>query len=194
MQELASQIEENQGIQEQLEEQQNALLKIKQQNEILCKENITFQTSMSRYSQSFQEKAKELDTVKVLSEENLRLRDRENFLCSQLLKKTEVLTVLKQSPKYQDAVGMYKMREAVDGLYDRFSARLGKQYPELTESDLQICCLIKLRLSNPEIAILLGISSSSVSKRKQRIKDRISQVLGGLWKDQCTLDLWLWEY
>lgn len=194
MEELIVQIEENQEAQEQWEEQQNALSEIQQQNEALRQENEKLQTKISSYSTSLQEKTKELDTLKVLSDENRRLHDREKFLCNQLLKQSEVLNPLKKSPKYLDANGILVMQEAVNGLYDNFTMRLSKQIPTLIESELQFCCLIKLRLSNPEIATLIGISPSSVSKRKQRIKERITQNDGRVLGENQTLDLWLWEY
>lgn len=194
MEELIVQIEENQEVQEQWEELQNALSEIQRQNEALQQENEKLHTNISSYSTSLQEKTKELDTLKVLSDENRRLHDREKFLCNQLLKKSVVLNSLKKAPKYLDENGLLAMQEAVDGLYDNFTMRLSKQTSLLTESDLQICCLIKLRLSNPEIATLIGISSSSVSKRKQRIKERIIQNDGRVLGENQTLDLWLWEY
>lgn len=194
MEELIVQIEENQGVQEQWKEQQNTLSEIQLQNEALQQENEKLQTNISHYSTSLQEKAEGLNTLKVLSDENLRLHDRERFLCNQLLKQSEVLNSLKKSPKYLDANGLSAMQEAVNGLYDNFTMRLSKQISSLTESDLQICCLIKLRLSNPEIATLIGISPSSVSKRKQRIKERVIQSNKNTLDDNQTLDLWFWEY
>lgn len=194
MQELVLQIEENQGVQEQWGEQQSVLSEIQRQNETLQRENEKLQTSISSYSTSLQEKTTELDTLKVLSNENIRLRDREKFLCNQLIKESVVLSSLKKHPRYLDANGLLVMQEALDGLYDNFTIRLSKQMPFLTESDLQICCLIKLRLANPEIATLIGISPSSVSKRKQRIKDRITQYDGRALGENQTLDLWIWEY
>lgn len=194
MEELIAQIEENKEVQEQWEEQQNALSEIQRQNETLWQENEKLQTNISNYSTSLQEKTKELNTLKVLSDENRHLHDREKFLCNQLLKQSEVLNSLKKSPKYLDENGMLTMQEAVDGLYDNFTMRLSKQMPILIEGELQFCCLIKLRLSNPEIATLLGISPSSVSKRKQRIKERITQNDGKALGENQTLDLWVWEY
>ncbi|MFS2605829.1 hypothetical protein AAH114_19200, partial [Phocaeicola vulgatus] len=58
---------------------------------------------------------------------------------------------------------------------------------------IQICCLIKLRFSNGDIANMLAISPTSVSKRKLRLKERIVQEIGSLGENQ-SLDLWLMEY
>ncbi|MFS2545202.1 helix-turn-helix transcriptional regulator, partial [Phocaeicola vulgatus] len=68
-----------------------------------------------------------------------------------------------------------------------------RKIPSLTDGDIQICCLIKLRFSNGDIANMLAISPTSVSKRKLRLKERIVQEIGSLGENQ-SLDLWLMEY
>lgn len=193
MEELAAQMEENKGMLEQLEELNKAKFGIQHQNEILKQENQVLQKNIDRYSSSLNEKSKELNRLEVLAEENQRLRDRETFLSNQLIKKTDLLNTLKTAPKYIDEVQWEEIKESVNYLFDNYTIRLVKQIPSLTESDLQICCLIKLHISNPDIATLLGISSNSVSKRKLRLKERIIQEIGTLGKNQ-TLDLWLWEF
>ena len=75
----------------------------------------------------------------------------------------------------------------------RPNAYLSQVIPSMTESDLQVCCLIKLRFSNLDIADILNISPTSVSKRKFRLKERIIQKLGSLGESH-TLDLWLLEF
>lgn len=193
MVELASQIEENQDVQEQLEEQQNALLEIQRQNEALHQENIKLELSIGRYSDSLQEKAKELDALKVLSDENSRSRDREKFLCNQLIRKTPILDSLRRSPKYLDSGELYAVQETVNELFDNFTVRLSKQIP-LSEDDLQLCCLLKLRLTNSEIGTILNITADSVSKRKQRIKARIIHEFGQDLGNKRTLDLFILEF
>jgi hypothetical protein len=47
--------------------------------------------------------------------------------------------------------------------------------------------------SNLDIADILNISPTSVSKRKFRLKERIIQKLGSLGESH-TLDLWLLEF
>lgn len=193
IEELATQMEENKEVQEQLEEQQKATFEIHKQNEALKQENQILQKNIDSYSSSLSEKSKELNRLAILAEENQRLRDRESFLSNQLIKKTDILNTLKTAPKYIDEAQWEEIKENVNYLFDNYTVRLVKAIPTLTESDLQICCLIKQHISNPDIATLLGISSSSVSKRKLRLKERIIQEIGTLGKNQ-TLDLWLWEF
>ena len=194
IQELSMEIEQNQEIQELLEEQKNAIVGIRKQNEALRKENEILQGNISHYSSTLQEKSKELELLNALTEENLRLQDRERFLSGQLLKKTKTLNDLKVSPKFLNFAQWEDVKEAIDWLYENYTKRLMKELPSLTESDLQICCLIKLRLAIPEIATLLGISPASVSKRKLRLKERIIQELGEPLSENKTLDLWLWAF
>ncbi len=194
IQELAQEMEQSQEIQEMFEDQQQAIDEIQNQNEHLQRENQKLQENISVYSASLQEKSKELKALQRLSEKNLYLQEREKFLCSQLIKKTKILHELKTSPKYLDVVRWEEVKETIDWLYEDFTKRISKDIDSLTETDMQICCLVKLRLGIPEMAVLLGISPTSVSKRKLRLKERIIQKLGNPFEQEQTLDLWLWEY
>ena len=193
MKELAEQMEANKDAQEQLEEQKNVLSEIKCQNEALQQENKMLQQHIDKYSSSLNEKSKELERLGLLGEENQRLHDRERFLCNQLIKKTDVLYRLKTKPQYMKDEQWEEVKETMNLLFDNYIVRLSTLVPSLTESDLQICCFIKLGIANPGIADLLGIESTSVSKRKLRLKERITQKIGAFGKGQ-TLDLWLWEF
>ena len=86
MEELTMQIEENKGVQEQLEEQHKALVEIQQQNESLKQENETLQNNIDKYSFTLNEKSNELNRLEILTKENQRLRDRETYLSNLLIK------------------------------------------------------------------------------------------------------------
>ena len=60
--------------------------------------------------------------------------------------------------------------ELTDFAYGDFTKRLMAQYPTLTDSDLQICCLTKQGFTNQVISILLGIQTASFARRKSYIK------------------------
>ena len=63
----------------------------------------------------------------------------------------------------------------------------------MSERELHVSCLIKLKMSNMEMAEALGISSSSVARLKQRLKDRLAQEIPTFDK-RLMLDLWLWDF
>ena len=58
----------------------------------------------------------------------------------------------------------------IDKVYSDFTKRLMTQYPTLTKSDLQICCLTKQGFSNQVISILMNLQTNSYARRKSRIK------------------------
>lgn len=177
---------------EELTIQMEGSLEIQQQNETLKLENNNLQNHISNYAQSLKEKSKELEAMEQLSKENQYLHKREAFLCNQLIKQTELFNKLKTT-KYIDNKLWQEIKEKIDLLFDNYTKRLCHQIPSLTDGDIQICCLIKLRFSNGDIANMLAISPTSVSKRKLRLKERIVQEIGSLGENQ-SLDLWLMEY
>mgnify|MGYP003027134407 FL=1 len=192
IEELTIQMEGSQEIKEQWKEQNKIRQEIQQQNETLKLENNKLQNHISNYAQSLKEKSKELEAMEHLSEENQYLHKREAFLCNQLINQTELFNKLKTT-KYIDDQLWQEIKEKIDLLFDNYTKRLCHQIPSLTDGDIQICCLIKLRFSNGDIAKMLAISPTSVSKRKLRLKERIVQEIGSLGENQ-SLDLWLMEY
>lgn len=192
IEELTIQMEGSLEIKEQWKEQNKIRQEIQQQNETLKLENNNLQNHISNYAQSLKEKSKELEAMEHLSKENQYLHKREAFLCNQLIKQTELFNKLKTT-KYIDNKLWQEIKEKIDLLFDNYTKRLCYQIPSLTDGDIQICCLIKLRFSNGDIANMLAISPTSVSKRKLRLKERIVQEIGSLGENQ-SLDLWLMEY
>lgn len=192
IEELTIQMEGSLEIKEQWKEQNKIRQEIQQQNETLKLENNNLQNHISNYAQSLKEKSKELEAMEHLSKENQYLHKREAFLCNQIIKQTELFNKLKTT-KYIDNKLWQEIKEKIDLLFDNYTKRLCHQIPSLTDGDIQICCLIKLRFSNGDIANMLAISPTSVSKRKLRLKERIVQEIGSLGENQ-SLDLWLMEY
>lgn len=192
IEELTIQMEGSLEIKEQWKEQNKIRQEIQQQNETLKLENNNLQNHISNYAQSLKEKSKELEAMEQLSKENQYLHKREAFLCNQLIKQTELFNKLKTT-KYIDNKLWQEIKEKIDLLFDNYTKRLCHQIPSLTDGDIQICCLIKLRFSNGDIANMLAISPTSVSKRKLRLKEHIVQEIGSLGENQ-SLDLWLMEY
>lgn len=192
IEELTIQMEGSLEIKEQWKEQNKIRQEIQQQNETLKLENNNLQNHISNYAQSLKEKSKELEAMEQLSKENQYLHKREAFLCNQLIKQTELFNKLKTT-KYIDNKLWQEIKEKIDLLFDNYTKSLCHQIPSLTDGDIQICCLIKLRFSNGDIANMLAISPTSVSKRKLRLKERIVQEIGSLGENQ-SLDLWLMEY
>ncbi len=62
------------------------------------------------------------------------------------------------------------LREATNRHYDHFTERLAQSYPNLTNSDLDYCCLYLLGLTDADIAALMQRAYSTVSDRSRKLK------------------------
>lgn len=81
---------------------------------------------------------------------------------------------LRRSPHYLSDEEWEQLINKIDKVYDGYSAQLLQENPTLTPNNVRLSCLVKLRFSNPQIALILGISPSSVIKAKQRLKQRLA--------------------
>ncbi|MDV6167540.1 tetratricopeptide repeat protein [Flavobacterium sp. DG1-102-2] len=60
-----------------------------------------------------------------------------------------------------------------NALHPEFGTVLNSKFPKLTKNDIEFCSLLKLNLSNKEIASLLQISHESAITKKYRIKKKM---------------------
>lgn len=192
---LSEQLNTNQGLHDAIAEQQNALNEFRLKNEKLQKETALIQQNMAEHSQKMQGKLKtQLADFNAVAEENTRLRKREEFLCNQLISQIKLLDSLIKAPKALTAYEWTEVEKEINRLYDNFTQRMRKQFPTLSDNDLQVCCLIKLHLSVTNMADILNISPTSVSKRKQRLKEQIIKELGDDFDKSQLIDIWIWRY
>lgn len=190
---LTSQIEEHVDSQEHMNDQMVEIERIRQNNASLQAQNKLLQGDIGKYISSLQEKGEELKAYECLATENSYLCERQKYLCAQLIKHINILDCLKSDPKYIDDSQLSEIFDSMNIVYPNLINRLRKDF-SLSDGDLWICCLIKLQLSNSVIAILTAISSSSVTKRKQRLKERINQHLDTPLGGETSIDAYLWKY
>jgi DNA-directed RNA polymerase specialized sigma24 family protein len=58
-------------------------------------------------------------------------------------------------------------------VYPRFMLRMKELFPAITQAELRLAALITLQLSSKEIAAMLGISTESVKKARQRLRKKM---------------------
>ena len=174
--ELQSQFEKNNKKEELYMEQVEALEKLKKENERLSLEKNLLHEKIASYSISSQE-----------------LEKREKELYSLLLAQIPFLRQLHLKPAYLNDTELNDICKITDNIFHHFTQRLSKEISSLSEHEIILCCLIKLRFSITEIAVFLNIAPTSVSRSKLRIKNKIYAELGEDSKEK-SLDIWLWEY
>lgn len=170
-------------------DQAETLDNLKKENERLYQEKNMLQEKIASYSIS----SHELSNVKVLSDKLLLLEKREKELCSLLLAQIPLLRKLHLNPVYLNDAELNDICKITDNIFQNFTQRLLNDVSILSEHEIILCCLIKLRFSITEISVFLNIASASVSRSKHRIKNKIYSELGEREKGK-NLDIWLWEY
>ena len=60
-----------------------------------------------------------------------------------------------------------------DACFNGFTNRIKSQYPQLTEEDIQFCCLIKMELSISLLSEIYHIAKTSISRKKVRLKEKM---------------------
>lgn len=187
--ELQLQYEQDSKKEELYIEQIEALNRLKMENERLCLEKDILHEKIASFSIS----SNELSKVKSLSEKLLQLEKREKELCSLLLKQIPFLRELHLKPVYLNDIELNDVCSITDSIFQKFTQKLSRDVPSLSEHEIILCCLIKLHFSITEISVFLNIAPSSVSRSKLRVKNKIYSVFGENFKEK-SLDVWLWEY
>ena len=187
--ELQSQFEKYNKKEEFYIEQVEAFKNLKKENERLSLEKNMLHEKIASYSIS----SHELSNVKTLSDRLLLLEKREKELCSLLLSQIPFLRKLHLQPVYLNETELNDICKIADNIFQEFTQRLSKDISVLSEHEIILCSLIKLRFSITEISIFLNITPASVSRSKLRIKNKIFSELGEDSKGK-NLDIWLWKY
>lgn len=185
--ELEAQIAEGREASDQLGEQEETLASLRKENDSLRRDADRLRKEMEKLRLPSEEAG---GTERIAAE--LRQTRQENEeLRIRMLERYPELSSLHAHPVYLQAEGMSRLRQICDTVYGGFCRRLSQSVPSLSEYEVELCCLIKLRFTVGEIAALLGISPSSVSTSKHRVKKKIYSCLGIT--DKKSLDLWVWE-
>ena len=191
MAELAQQIKEGENYKDQLEEQTATLVCMQEQNKQLAVENKKLQDSIHR--QTVHRQSEEVNELNRLTTENRCLHERETTLTALLVGQNAFLDRIKTKHAYLKDEQWPQFKEELDRIFDGYTQRLVKAAPTISESELRLACLIKLKMSNGEMADVLAISPSSVGKAKLRLKDRLAHAVASFDKSMM-LDVWLWEF
>ena len=143
----------------------------------------------SDYENLQQKKASLEQEVSNLLEQNEKLNNQKSQILVRLNQKDEEIKqyeeIIKQRDNAPDIFIRIEQTHAIEekewpeliartnALHQQFFERLRKAFPKLTDTDLQLCCLIRLGYDKTEQKSLLKITDDSLEKRKQRLKRRL---------------------
>lgn len=186
---LEAEIAQSSDTAEQLEEQQKLVSTLQDENRRLQTENGKLKNRIEHQDVSSYDSTE----IKRITEELYAVKQQKEHLSAWLVEEHPYLSALHSRPVYLKDEDLKQLRQLTDVIYAEFCRRLHTDVPALSDNEITLCCLIKLRFTVSEIAVLLGISASSVSTGKFRIKNKIYTALG-IPPKKMSLDLWIWGY
>ena len=193
MEELMQQIEAEGAQKEQWKDQAEAFEEIRKQNDRLARENQRLEDEQRRYLQALKRQNHDVEELNRLAAQNKYLHEREMLLTEQLVRKSSSLNKVKTRHPYVRDEEWSALKEELDLIFGGYTQRLLKRVPSLSEGDMHLACLIKLQMTNKDMAEALGISPASVGKAKMRLKDRVAHEVPSYDRNQLV-DLWLWDF
>lgn len=188
-----------QQVQEELAKEQHdypdEIEQLRQVNKRLQEEKQKLRQEITRYAQAVPEKNMEMEAYERMAAQNQLFTASTKHLSVQLIMQyAELKQLYNEEVRSLSAIDWPSIYKLMDQVFNYYTKRLRKSFPLLTEEDIQCCCLIKQQLSTSAIARLYGIAPSSVTKRKQRIKERINQTKAGTIGKGQSVDVYLWGF
>lgn len=129
---------------------------------------------IERQSEEIREKSEEIARKsEEIERKSAVIEEKTERLHEVLLEKDELIAGLRERPRYLSDEDGEAIVRAVDRACDGYCANLAKAHPELTAANLRMLALVKLGFTTGQIAVMEGISPSSVTKAKQRLKSKV---------------------
>lgn len=125
------------------------------------------------HSKEEEVRAKELEAQEKARDAS-RAMDEAGRVTSVLIDEDPLIAGLRQKPRYLSEKEWDAVIDKTDRVYNGWCRKLSQENPGLTQVNIRLLTLVKLRYSNPQIALMMGISPASVVKAKQRLKGKVS--------------------
>lgn len=133
-----------------------------------------FRRRLRNRDEAIERKDSEIGESKTLLHESESERSE---LRSVLMFKDKLVMSLQQNPRYLSDAEWGRLEKILDDVCNRFTERLKSSFPGLTAAELRIAVLLRFGFSGKQMAAMMGISPTSVTKGKQRLKARVVSAL-----------------
>lgn len=193
MQELKTQLAAHEDDADIHREQQEQMDRLEAENSSLQTTILSLQQRIGEYSSRLSNARKDMDQLRNLSEEALQLRERERQLTDRLVDRHPLMAELQSRSRTLSEEEWQELVQLCDDTWDGFTVRLQRLCPQLTDQELRLCLLIRLRLSNAQQAAIFAVSPASVSQKKFRLKKHLQEAGAMPLSADTSLDRWLCE-
>ena len=184
-----------QGINaEEIESYRKHINSLQSENTKLSENINTLQQHIAEYTSKLDKARRDTEKFRRISEENINLKQRECMLADYIIDNDRLVKELRKKCRILEANEWESLEQMCENTYGNFVSRLQGICPTLTKQELHLCILIKLRFSNAQMSEIFGVSVSSVSQKKFRLKKHLSDSLEGGLPEGMTLDRWIAEF
>lgn len=194
MEELQEQISRQEVNAEEVESYREQIDSLQSENSRLSENINTLQQHIAEYTSKLDKVRRDTEKFRSISEENLNLKQRERMLADYVVDNDRLVKELREKSRVLDDMEWETLEQMCESTYGNFVSRMQSICPTLTKQELHLCILIKLRFSNTQMSEIFGVSVSSVSQKKFRLKKHLSESLEGGLSEEMTLDRWLGEF
>ena len=194
MEELQEQISRQEVNAEDIESYREQIDSLQSENSRLSENINTLQQHIAEYTSKLDKARRDTEKFRSISEENLNLKQRERMLADYVVDNDRLVKKLREKCRVLDDIEWETLEQMCESTYGNFVSRMQSICPTLTKQELHLCILIKLRFSNSQMSEIFGVSVSSVSQKKFRLKKHLSDSLEGGFPEEMTLDRWVAEF
>lgn len=194
MEELKTQLAMHEDDADGHREEQEQMERLEAENSRLQTTIQSLQQRIDEYSSRLSNARKDMEQLRNLSEEALKLKERERRLTDRLVDSHPLMAELQRKCRTLSEAEWQKLVQLCNDTWDGFTTRLQARYPQLTEQELRLCLLIRLRFSNVQLATIFAVSPASISQKKFRLKKHLSEWGESGFPEEMTLDRWLTEF
>ena len=194
MEELQEQISHQEVNAEDIDLYREQIDSLQSENSRLSENIATLQNHITEYTSKLDKARRDTEKFRSISEENLNLKQRERMLADYVVDNDRLVKELREKSRVLDDMEWETLEQMCESTYGNFLSRLQGICPTLTKQELHLCILIKLRFSNTQMSEIFGVSVSSVSQKKFRLKKHLSESLEGGLPEEMTLDRWVAEF
>ena len=174
-----------------------------QQEQIACLESENgrllatiddLQHRIGDYASRLRDARKDVEQLRRLSEESLKLKENERRLTDYVVDSHKLVSGLRKKSRVLSDSEWEELTQLCTTAWGDFISRLLTCCPQLTEQEFRLCLLIRLRFNNTQLASIFAVSPASISQKKFRLKKHLLESGRVSFTEDMTLDRWVTEF
>ena len=192
--ELKEQLSRHDSDAEERHAQQEQMARLESENGRLQKTISDLQHRIGDYASRLRDARKDVEQLRRLSEESLKLKENERRLTDYVIDSHKLVSGLRKKNRVLNDSEWEELTQLCTTAWGDFISRLLTCCPQLTEQELRLCVLIRLRFNNTQLASIFAVSPASISQKKFRLKKHLLESGRVSFTEDMTLDRWVTEF